>query len=104
MTEAYMKKLLIVTCLALATQATKTQSAEPVTIQAASAAPTAAPAAATPLAQVLQDSQTAGAAIKLLEQMKAANIEILLKQKSALERLDEAQQAAEQLKAFAARG
>ena len=95
-----MKRLLIVICLALVTQATKAQSPEPVTIQAASAAPTAT----TPPAQVLQDSPAAGAAIKLLEQMKAANTEILLKQKATLERLDEAQQAAEQLKIFAARG
>jgi hypothetical protein len=36
--------------------------------------------------------------------MKAANDEILSKQKAALERLEEMQQAAGELKIFAARG
>ena len=43
-------------------------------------------------------------AIKLLEQIKAANDEVLAKQKAALEKLDELQDAADQLRIFAKRG
>jgi len=43
-------------------------------------------------------------AIKLLEQIKAANDEVLAKQKAALERLAELQDAADQLRIFAKRG
>ena len=43
-------------------------------------------------------------AIKLLQQIKAANDEVLAKQKAALERLDELQDAADQLRIFAKRG
>jgi hypothetical protein len=43
-------------------------------------------------------------AIKLLEQIKAANDEVLAKQKAALERLDELQDAADQLRIFVKRG
>ncbi len=39
-------------------------------------------------------------AINLLEQIKAANDEVLAKQKAALERLDELQDAADQLRIF----
>jgi len=43
-------------------------------------------------------------AIKLLERIKAGNDEVLAKQKAALERLDELQDAADQLRIFAKRG
>ena len=92
-----MKTLLIVLCLGA--QVVKAQSPAPVVVQAAPTVP-----AASALAVPAQDSHSIEAAITLLEQMKAANDEILSKQKAALERLDEMQQAAEQLKAFVARG
>lgn len=40
----------------------------------------------------------------MLQQMKAANEEILKKQQDTLQRLDELQKAAEQLKVFSKRG
>lgn len=49
------------------------------------------------------DTQSISAAIQVLDQIKAANDEVLAKQKGALERLDELQQAAEQLQIFAKR-
>jgi hypothetical protein len=42
-------------------------------------------------------------AIKLLEEVRAANAETLKKQQAALERLDELQKAADQLKVYAKR-
>ncbi len=78
----------------------RSQSPTPIIVQAASAAPK--PAAVAAPATV--DVHSADDAIKLLEQIKAANNEVLAKQKAALERLDELQQAAEQLKIFAKRG
>ena len=79
----------------------KAQSPTPIIVQAANSAATAT--SSKPVAAAA-DVQFAPAAIKLLEQIKAANDEVLAKQKAALERLDELQQAAEQLKIFANRG
>jgi hypothetical protein len=44
------------------------------------------------------------AAIKSLQEIKAANDETLRKQQNTLERLDDLQKAAEQIKIFAKRG
>jgi hypothetical protein len=79
----------------------RSQSATPIVVQAVSAAPKPA---AVVVAPPVVDLHSAEGAIKLLEQIKAANSEILAKQKAALERLDELQEAAEQLKIFAKRG
>jgi len=95
-----MKILLIVLFFALAAEVIEAQSPAPIVVQAASTVPAASKL---PMPAV-QDSHSVEAAITLLEQMKAANDEILSKQKAALERLGEMQQAAEQLKIFAARG
>jgi hypothetical protein len=79
--------------------AVNAQSPAPIIVQAASANP----ATSTPSAPVATVSSVPDA-IKLLEQMKAANDEVLAKQKAALERLDELQEAADQLRIFAKRG
>jgi hypothetical protein len=85
--------------LALAFSAVNAQSPTPVVVQAASSnPPTSTPAA--PIAAV----SSVPDAIALLEKIKAANDEVLAKQKAALERLDELQQAADQLRIFAKRG
>jgi len=76
------------------------QSPAPIVVQAAS--PATATSTTTPA--VTKDADSVQAAIKTLQQMKAANDEILSKQKAALERLNELQQAADQLKIFAKRG
>ena len=83
----------------MAIGAAKAQSPTPVIVQAASAIPaksnSSAPAAAV---------NSLGDAIKRLEQLKAANDDVLAKQKAALERLDELQEAADQLRIFSKRG
>jgi len=83
----------------LALVAASAQSPGPVVVQAASA-PAATPATAVPIAGVSSIPD----AIKLLERIKAGNDEVLAKQKAALERLDELQDAADQLRIFAKRG
>lgn len=77
----------------------KAQSPAPIVVQAASTMP-AKPAANAPVAMV----SSVPDAIKALEQVKAANDEVLAKQKAALEKLDELQEAADQLRIFAKRG
>jgi len=85
---------------ALACVAVSAQSPTPIIVQAASS-----PAAkSTTSAPVAADVQSIPDAIKQLEQVKAANEEVLAKQKAALQRLDELQDAADQLRIFAKRG
>jgi hypothetical protein len=50
------------------------------------------------------DLQSLAAAIKALEDIRAANEDVLSKQKATLEKLDELHEAAEQLQIFAKRG
>ena len=92
--------ILFVFAVLLAVGGVSAQSPTPIVVQAASAtaaiSTTSAPAAA--------DVHSIPDAIKLLEQIKAANDEVLAKQKAALERLDELQDAADQLRIFVKRG
>jgi chorismate synthase len=76
----------------------KAQLPTPIIVQAATtnAAPVTKP--------VTETSDSIIAAIKTLQELKAANEETLKKQQATLERLDELQQAAQQLKIFANRG
>jgi hypothetical protein len=87
--------------LALALSVLRAQSPESIVVQAASPAQSTIASPSTPTAQ---DSDSIQAAIKLLEQMKAANEQTLKKQEAALHQLDDMQQAAEQLKIFSKRG
>jgi hypothetical protein len=77
----------------------RAQSPTPIVVQAASALP--ATSSATQAAPV--NVSSVPEAIKLLEQMKTSNQEILSKQEAALERLDELQKTADQLKVFTRR-
>lgn len=79
--------------------AVKAQSPAPIIVQAASAIPAKSNSSA-PVATV----SSVPDAIKRLEQVKAANDEVLAKQKAALERLDALQEAADQLRIYAKRG
>ena len=82
------------------------QSPTPIVVQAANAtniAPTAT-STSSKLASAPVDVQSIPDAIKQLEQIKAANDEVLAKQKAALDKLDELQDAADQLRIFAKRG
>jgi len=81
----------------------KPQSPTPIIVQAANA-PVAAKSTTTTTAPAANDVQSTIAAIRILEQLKSANDEILAKQKAALERLDELKENADQLQIFAKRG
>jgi len=75
------------------------QSPKPIIVQAATpaAAPARAPAAP-------ESSLSLQAALKELQEMKAANEETLRKQAATLEQLDELEKTAEQIKIFSRRG
>ena len=95
------KKLFFLTLLCSAwLSAVYAQSPAPVVV--VPAANQAAPAATNGNLPATSDS--AAEAIKLLEQMKAANGETLKKQEETLQRLDELQKAVEQLKIYSKRG
>jgi mRNA-degrading endonuclease toxin of MazEF toxin-antitoxin module len=87
--------------LALALSAANAQSPTPIVVQAATAKPVTS-ASSIPVATT--DTRSIQDAIALLEKIKAANDEVLAKQKAALERLDELQEAADQLRIFSKRG
>ena len=77
------------------------QSSTPpmVVVQAANAPAAAAPA----VTAKAQDPGAVAAALKALDEIKAANAQTLQKQQAALEQLDELQKAADQLRIFAHR-
>lgn len=85
--------------LPFVSNALRAQSPTPIVVQAA----TATTAAPTPI-PVAKDSEPNPIAMRMLQQMKAANEDILKKQEATLQRLDEIQKAAEQLKIFSKRG
>lgn len=58
----------------------------------------------TPAAPAAAASEMAQNGLKLLQEIKAANEEVLKKQEATLQQLDELQKAAEQLKIFSTRG
>jgi len=82
----------------------KAQSPTPIIVQAANAPATTATSTSAKAAASATDAQSILTAIKQLEQIKAANDEVLAKQKAALQRLDELKEAADQLQIFAKRG
>jgi cell shape-determining protein MreC len=94
-----MRAVLLITLLFVAVASA--QSPTPIVVQAANST---AAAKSTTSAPVAPDVHSIPEAIKLLEQIKATNEEVLAKQKAALERLGELQDAADQLRIFAKRG
>ena len=86
--------------LAFVSNALRAQSPTPIVVQAATATTATAP---TPI-PVAKDAEPNPIAIRMLQQMKAANEDVLKKQEATLQRLDEIQKAAEQLKIFSKRG
>ena len=79
------------------------QSPTPVIVQPANTT-AAVTSTSTKTAATSADAQSIPAALKLLEQIKAGNDEVLAKQKAALQKLEELQEAADQLRIFAKRG
>jgi len=96
-------KIFFVFTLLLAVGAIRAQSPTPIVVQAVSGT-TATSTSSKSAAAASSDVHSIPDAIKLLEQIKAANDEVLAKQKAALERLTELQDAADQLRIFAKRG
>jgi hypothetical protein len=94
--------LLAAFSISLGTKA-KAQSPTPIIVQAATST-AAATSTSVKATAPMADNQSISAAIELLEKIKAANEEVLAKQKAALEKLDELHDAAEQLQIFAKRG
>jgi hypothetical protein len=86
--------------LAFASNTLHAQSPTPIVVQAATTAAVTSTTATPPAGNVEADQ----AAIKLLQEMKAGNEEVLKKQEATLQRLDELQKAADQLKIFGKRG
>jgi hypothetical protein len=88
--------------LLLVASAIRAQSPTPIVVQAASG--TTVTTTSSQVVATAPDVHSVPDAIKLLEQIKAANEEVLAKQKAAIERLDELQDAADQLRILAKRG
>lgn len=95
------KKLFFLTFLC-STWLSATYAQSPAPMMVVPAATEAAPVAGNVNLPATPDS--ASAAIKLLEQMKATNAETLKQQEETLQRLDELQKAVEQLKIYSKRG
>ena len=96
------RNLAVTSIIAVAAFAAQAQQPTPpmIVVQAANAPATTA--TAKPAATATSDSAIT-AAIKSLEQTKAANDAMLKKQEAMLQQLDELQKAAEQLKVFSKR-
>jgi hypothetical protein len=58
---------------------------------------------AAPVQPVATDTESMPAAIKLLQEMKTANAEVLKKQEATLQALEELQKAADEIKIFSKR-
>jgi len=85
----------------------KSQSPQPIVVQAATNAPgtsTAVAPAAEPGGPSSPSPEAFIVAMRTLEQIKTANEEVLKRQQATLQQLDELQQAAEELKVFSKRG
>ena len=96
------RRVLIISIFAaISILAAKAQSPAPIVVQAASSNAASAATASPPAAQ---DSEALQAALKSLQEIKAANEETLKKQEAALQQLDELQKAADQVKIFGKRG
>jgi len=95
-------KIISIVAVLLITGGVKAQSPAPIVVQAASG--TTVTSTSSKAVTTAPDVHSIPDAIKLLEQIKAANDEVLAKQKAALERLNELQDAADQLRIFAKRG
>lgn len=91
--------LVLLFCLGTTLMPLRAQTPATVVVPAATPGHVAAPATQTPSAVGDQSS-----AIRLLQDMEAANADVLKKQQATLATLDELQKAAEELKIFSKRG
>jgi hypothetical protein len=98
MNTAIRRVLLMSLCAAICIFAANAQSPTQITVQAAS--PASTPNASAVVPSLPQASPSVHAAIKLLEQMKTTNQDILQKQEATLQQLDDLQKAADQIRIF----
>ena len=92
---------------ALSLVAARAQTPVPIIVQAAGAPQATVLQPKTQVTKVssaVQDSASLQAALKSLQEIKAANEETLKQQEAAIQQLDELQKAAEQMKIFSKRG
>lgn len=94
------KLTIIALAFALGLNAAFAQTPAPIVVQAA----TGAPPAASPRPQVSVPSPSTNAALQIVQELKAKNEELLQKQAATLQRLDELEKAAEQMKIYSKRG
>ena len=96
--------VLMAVCLLLAPfSSLKSQSPQPIVVQAATSN-TQTTTKSAQSAVLAENEATTQAAIQTLEKIKAANDEVLKRQLATLQQLEEIQQAADELKIFAKRG
>ena len=95
-----MRIKLILAALALSTAALYGQAPAQTVVQSVAPATNAPVAPGAPAAQ----NPGSAAALQQLQQVKAANDEILAKQAATLQQLDEVQKAADQMKIYTKRG
>jgi hypothetical protein len=100
-----MKKLVFFVALPLillsGASVAQSPNSTPIIVDAATAVAAQRPA---PNASAMVSSGSLAEAIRQLQQMKAANQDILKRQETVLQQLQELQKAAEQLKIFSKRG
>jgi hypothetical protein len=92
----------IIATVAFAATGAPAQSPTPIIVQAI--VPAASPAAAVSAQNPVTSTAGADAALKALQEMKAANDAILAKQAATLQQLDEMEKAADQIKIYTKRG
>ena len=89
---------------ALSLSIASAQSPAPVIVPASAPAAATTPGATANRVPPPQNSEAVQSVIKMLEQIKAANEDVLRKQEATLQQLEDIQKAAEQLKIFSKRG
>ena len=97
-----MKQTFAILLVALVATATQAQSPAPVVIQAVVPGQTATSASAQ--TAPAQSADSTAAVIKVLQQMKTANEDILAKQGAMMQQLEDLEKAADQLRIYNKRG
>ena len=97
-----MKAILTALAGILAAVALNAQSPAPLVVQAV--APQATPPPAAPATAPVSSTDSAQAALAVLQEIKATNEAVLAKQAATLQVLDELEKAAEQIKMYSKRG
>jgi mRNA-degrading endonuclease toxin of MazEF toxin-antitoxin module len=98
------KILLALSALTISWGAINAQSSAPVVVPATDTVTTTSPTSVAANGAAEQDASSKAATMQMLQQLKAANAEILKRQTATLQQLDEIEKAAQELKIFSSRG